>query len=288
MEIAYKKVRRLGSLYTHGTNVVWFETCKNSTAEEFHYFIIASGAEVAHHVVTQELKTAIECCTGALLILEDTVRTEVSYISREHYGCQEFPQASRIKMLQAGLRSLPGLWRPFNFEHQDRRRRISEPAVRLASTPNAGVSLEDMATNHGRRKTEAMVQPFHRKGKLTLGQLYQASLSSSSQNSLDVADSSDSSDVFEPPPRHSPARRQPSQGSNSSHSPEGSSTSLPYSPVITEEEEDPFEDLENGRSAPNSSSPVTRRPLAPIVPPRSLVSLQQGVYYERKISAAAH
>ena len=81
MEIAYKKVRRLGSLYTHGTNVVWFETCQNSTAEEFRYFIVASGAEVAHHIITQELKTAVECCTGALLILEDTARTEVAYIS---------------------------------------------------------------------------------------------------------------------------------------------------------------------------------------------------------------
>ena len=276
MEIAYKKIRRLGTLYTHGTDVLWFETCQNSTAEEFRFFIIASGGEVAHHIVTQELKTAIECCTGSLLILEETVRTEIAYISREHYGCQEFPQAARIRMLQTGLRSLPSIWRPFNFEHKERRRRISEPAVRVATTPNGGISLEEVAINQVRRRTEAMLLPFNQPKKQTLGQLYQASLSSSSQNSLDMADNSDPGDVFDSSP-HPPALRQLSQSSNSSYSQDGSGASLPYSPTIAKE--DPFDIFENDHSASD-----VRRPSAPIVPPRSLVSLQQGVYYGRKMS----
>jgi len=283
LEIPFKNIRRMGCMETYSTNVIWFETCKKSLPDDFNFFTLPSGIEAAHAVV-QEIKSNIECSTGILLIMEDAGELELSFISREHYGCQEFSTTARGRILQAGLRKLPSLWRPFMTE--ERSRRVSEPAVRVNEV-NCGVSLEDWASTKGRRMTSMTVHPLTLSRKHTLRQL---STSSSERGSPSLempdgqgSDSGFNSDVFEPA-TGSPARKRSHESSLSSH--DGSGASLPYSPFIAENEvlEDPFEG-----TVPYMSP---RRPSAPHVPPRSVISLQQQqqaayLYSRRKSSTSS-
>ena len=269
---------------SYGLDVMWFETCKQSMPDELYFFTIASGSETAHNVI-RELKVATECGTGALLIMEES-DAGISFISREHYGCQEFPVSTRGRILNAGLKfmsSATGLsaWRPFLGINS--KRRVSEPVLKAADVTSNGVSLEDWAGNLSRRQTSAAIHPLVPTRRPTLDKLRQ--LSSSSHDSDDILDGSDSSgDTFDTQ-SHSPARKHSHQSSLSSREFEGSGASLPYSPSIPEDGilEDPFEQFEDTYSSHSMPSEF-RRPSAPNVPPRSFVSLQQTVP-RRKMSA---
>lgn len=290
MEIPFKNIRRVGFTNYFGSNVIWFETCKKQIPDEFYFLSIPSGNHNAQ-VIVQEIKTATECCTGVLLIMEDNGGDkELSFISREHYGCQEFPVTARGRILQAGLRQLPLAWRSYMAaEIPHRMRRVSEPAIKAGEHSN-GVSLEDFVTKGNRKvSTPTVVMPR----RPTLIEFRQLSVNSnSSEEIVDSSDSGTASDVFDPP--RSPSRRKLSQQSSFS-SQDGSGASMPYSPTLPQEDimEDPFEVFEDtsrsvvfSASTRNYSANNPRRPSAPNVPPRSVISLQQAHYVRRNMSTA--
>lgn len=282
LEIPYKSIRRMGCMDNQGIIVIWFETCKNSLPDNFIFFTIPSGIEVGHAII-HEMKTIIECSIGVLLIMEDGGELDISFISKEHYGCQEFSTKVREQILQASLRQRPTGWRP--FIRDERARRMSEPALRVNEV-SSGVSLEDWASSKARRLTSTTGHPLTLTRKHTLEQLRRPSTSSSEHGSASLeipdgqgSDSGFNSDVFEPP-TGSPTRKHSHRSSFSSH--DGSGSSLPYSPTIAEDEilEDPFE------SATPSYIPL-HRSSAPHVPPRSIISLQQVAYSKRKTSTSS-
>ena len=156
LEIPYKSIRRMGCMDNQGIIVIWFETCKNSLPDNFIFFTIPSGIEVGHAII-HEMKATIECSTGILLIMEDAGELDISFISKEHYGCQEFSAKVRGQILQASLRQRPTVWRP--FMRDERVRRVSEPALRVNEV-SSGVSLEDWASSKGRRLTSTSGHPL--------------------------------------------------------------------------------------------------------------------------------
>ena len=105
--IPHSDVRRLGSNYTCGYSVVWFEICQHSRSDQFFFVAVPSGYDTAKQIV-QELKIAIQA-GGRPLILEDSSSLELSYIARSHYGCREFPLDIRNQIMQTGLYQVPPL-----------------------------------------------------------------------------------------------------------------------------------------------------------------------------------
>lgn len=296
INIPFEKIRRLGCLETYGHDVIWFETCHNSLPDKFFFFTVPSGVEAAQQII-RDLKTSIECYTSTLLIMEDCCDMELSFISREHYGCREFSSLARNRILQSGLMQLPPSWRAMTHS-QERFRRDSDPASTLmramscdlGSPAVAGVSLEEWAANKGRRKMSITSSrgPPSLSRRPTLDQFRQNSTSSFDRSSnLDLSEGhfSDSigSDVFEPAttaPRSNSPQRLSQQNSVSSQS-SSMSSHAPYSPAIMEESSNfVFED----------GSPPARRALtftshtAPVVPPRSVVSLRQDTSYIESVA----
>ena len=286
IDIPFEKIRRLGSLEAYSHDVIWFETCHNSFPEKFFFFTVPSGMEAAQQII-KDLKASIECYTSTLLIMEDCCELELSFISREHYGCREFSGLARNKILQSGLMQLPPRWPRTMVHSQGSLRRESDPATAtlmramscdLGSPAVAGVSLEEWAANKGRRKMSMTSSrgPPSLSRKPTLDQFRQNSTSSFDRSSnLDLSEGhfSDSigSDVFEPmPPRSNSPRRLSQQNSISSQS-SSVSSHPPGSPAT----------MENGSFAFEDGSPQARRMLsftshtAPVVPPRSVVSLRR-------------
>ena len=233
--------------------------------------------------------------------MEDCCDMELSFISREHYGCREFSAAAKNGILRSGLAQLPPCWRTI-VHSQERLRRESDSSAALMRTLScdlgspavAGVSLEEWATNKGRRK---MSMTSSRSGhgslsrKPTLDQFRQNSTSSFDRVSnfeLSEGHFSDSigSDVFEPaPPRsNSPRTNSPrrlSQQNSISSQSSSMSSHAPCSPAILEE---------NGSFVFEGGSPQARRALtftshaAPVVPPRSVVSLRHDSSYIESVA----
>lgn len=285
IDIPFEKIRRLGSLEAYSHDVIWFETCHNSSPGNFHFFTVPSGMEVAQQII-KDLKASIECYTSSLLIMEDCCDLELSFISREHYGCREFSPFTRNHLLQSGLRQLPPRWPPTMLHSQGSLRRGSDvttpPFMRamscdLGSPAVAGVSLEEWAANKGRRNMSMSSSrgPPSLSRKPTLDQFRQNSTSSFDRSSnLDLSEGhfSDSigSDVFEPMPRSNSPRKLSQQNSISSQS-SSVSSHPPGSPA----------NMENSSFVYEDGSPQARRVLsftshtAPVVPPRSVVSLRR-------------
>ena len=234
------------------SDLIWFETCgKGHEPDEFHFFIVASGLQTAH-LVLRELKMATECATGALLITEESNGIDLSFISRSHYGCPEFPLTIRNKSLQSDLRLITHM--PIFAEE----RRTSKTKLQRTfdSTPN--LSLEDFAHTKQRRLTNQSAHPlmtsrrhngipldhFHSNGSYSSS----SHLSGSRSGSGELSDSGVINDVFDG----------------------GSATSIPTPLGYSSADHVP-----SARPAdyPNSSPPQ--------VPPRSRVSLQQ----EREVFA---
>ena len=263
-------------------DVVWFETCKHSIPDNFLFFTVPSGTEAAQKIV-RELKAAIEIYTSVLLIMEDCSGAELAFISREHYGCQEFSSTLRNRTLQSGLNQLTPIWK--NMVSAERIRRDGESIAHARSgscdVGMVGVSLEDWAMQKTRRKmsiTSIKAQPTPLR-KPTLDMFRQASVTSFERMSPSLelndghfSDSGFTSDVFDPP--QTPPRLSQQNSVSSQHS---SHSSLAYSPAIMEGS--PFNYEENERATSYTASSRSS-PLAPIVPPRSIISLRQDSYVE--------
>lgn len=221
---------------------------------------------------------------------------ELSYISREHYGCREFTPPATKRILHSGLAQMTPCWRMMLHPQALFGRETDTPSSTmmramscdLGSPAVAGVSLEEWAANKGRRKMSVTSSrgPNSLSRRPTLDQFRQNSTSSFDRTSnLDLSDGhfSDSmcSDVFEPGLPRSNSPRQLSQQNSISSQSSSMSSHSPCSPVVVEDRHDfIFED----------SSPQARRTLnftshaAPVVPPRSVVSLRQDTGYIESVA----
>lgn len=321
LSIQFGDIRRMGYTDTYNSDVVWFETCKNSQADRFFFFVVPSGIEVAKQIV-QELKLIIQTHTSSLLILEDSSTLDMSYIAREHYGCAEFSVESRAHILHTGLYRLPSPSCRF-FAPCERGRRESAPIA--SSQPDSGiggVSLEEF----GRRKnkkappTSLTRRPtldiFIRQGsqssfdrQMSMSSFdRQASTSSFDRSVLstpsldrdltspafhELSDghysSGSAGDVFDSPlvPHGHIQRKLSVQSSASSQG--SSNSSISHSPATIEEEGTlPGEAFSfdaptvAGQGRSFSCSGIS----GPTVPPRSVVSLQQDTYLAGKMATA--
>ena len=333
LEIPFDEVRRLGSMDVYGTDIIWFETCKYSVADNFYFFTVPSGRDTAQQVV-RDFKAAIECYTSVLLIMEDSTESELSFISRDHYGCPQFPGMSRNTIIHTGLRQLPASWQTFIMHERMRRESESSPQARSSSMDQAssgGMSLDEWVVAKGRRKTASMKGPPSLSRRPTLDRFVrQASTTScdrdhgSPMTELSAGHFSDSCEVFDPPTSHpitpshslhgSPRQRKPSlshQNSTSSLTTSTPSANTPrqrklsyQSSVSSHSSTGSFSPLaiaeESGSSSPSVSSldfgDTSNEPTfvyiandsrnAPVVPPRSVVSLQDAYVYSRHLATA--
>ena len=327
LEIPFDEVRRLGSMDIYGTDIIWFETCKYSVADSFRFFTVPSGRETAQQVV-RDFKAAIECYTSMLLIMEDSTESELSFISRDHYGCPQFPGISRNTIIQTGLRQLPASWQTFVMHERMRRESESSTHSSLDQGSSGGVSLDEWVIAKGRRKASSMKALSRRP---TLDKFVrQASTMSCDRDrnspmpELSAGHFSDSCDVFDSPPPHpntpshsvhsSPRQRKSSLSHQSSTSSLTTSTPSPNPPrqrklsyqssvsshsstgslpprAIAEERGSSSPsvsslDLEDTHVEPAFAYIANDSRNAPVVPPRSMVSLQDAYSYSRPLATA--
>ena len=291
MDVSLTDIRRIGYMFMHNSDIVWFETCKsckNSQGVDQFFFAIVPSGSVTAQALTREVKNAVERATGAFLILEETTQSEMTFVSRNHYGCSCFPLLSRNRILIGGLNEC--------FEKRlIKYQRSSEPILSIGTTPmgdhrgrrpsdsfsSMGLSLEEYVTQPHRRGTISSCSPttphpprhMLSRGPMSLDRLRQTSISSmSSQNSIDLSEEPHtplSDAVFDIPlggPSSAGYKRNLShKDSLSSHGSGGSVAS-----VTTEQEEQP----DMGHMRPLSlSRPDLNRP---VIPPRSSASLRIG------------
>lgn len=320
LSIQFDDIRRMGYTDAYNSDVVWFETCKNSQADQFFFFVVPSGIEVAKQIV-QELKLTIQTHTSSLLILEDSTNLDLSYIAREHYGCAEFSAESRAHILHTGLYRLPSPSYRFFSPSCDRGRSNSAPVA--SSQPDGsigGVSLEEF----GRRKSKSLKCPppslarrptldkfvrqssFDRQTSICSIDR-QASTSSFDRSILstpsmdrdftspsfhELSDGHYSSgsacDVFESPlvPHGHIQRKLSVQSSTSSQG--SSNSSISHSPATIEEEVTTAEvfNFDTSTVATQGRSFSCSGISGPTVPPRSVVSLQRDACLTGKMATA--
>ncbi len=349
LEVPFEEIRRLGSIEVYGTDIVWLETCKHSLADNFIFFTIPSGREMAQEVA-RDLKTAIESYTSVVLIMEVSNDKEVSFISRDHYGCPVFPLVSRNAILQSGLRQLPPCWQTFIMQERIRRESDSTAQVRSPSSDTGaatgGISLDEWSAKRGRRKATSMkvitrrptLDHFVRQGSLAsfdrersspLSEL-SAGHFSDSQNEVFLSSPLPST----PPPHTSPCSRKTSlsqQNSSSSSTASPASHHRPHNHILSHQSSSSslttstpsppahrqrklsYQSSVSSHSSNNSLPPqavmgssrnsmssldleesvgeepfstyVSGSDSAPVVPPRSDVSLRE-TYYSSSLTAA--
>ena len=287
MEVPLTDIRRIGCMHTHNSDLVWFETCqscKNSQSpNQFLFALVPSGTATAQ-ALTREVKIAIERATGVFLILEETNQSDMTFVSRSHYGCPCFPLLSRNRILIGGLN-----------ECLDRRlinvHRSSEPILHVGgmadqqcrrpsdSLSNMGLSLEEYVTQPHRRGTISSCSPttpnpprhMLSRGPTSLDRLRQTSISSmTSQNSTDIIEEVHtplSDAVFDIPPPPMGYKRNLTHKDSFSSSHGGSGGSL-GSDIL--EHEEPPPDLPPMRRLSQSRPDINR----PNIPPRSAASLR--------------
>lgn len=328
VEIMFNEVRRLGCSDTYGTNIIWFETCKQSVADNFYFFTVPSGRETAQEIV-REFKAAIECYTSVLLIMEDCNGSELSFISRDHYGCPQFPGLSRKVIIQTGLSQLPPIWQTYLMH--ERLRRESASVSRRNSLDHASggsLSLDEWVAMKGRRKSSSVKSSISLTRRPTLEKFVRKASATSFDRDLSspmlehtLGHLSDSCEVFEPLPQPStpthssnssprpprpPLSCQISTGSLTSSVPSAgtpcqrklsyqssvssrSSTSSCHHPIAGKQTGSStsvnslnFEDIPTGHAFTYQADRIN----APIVPPRSVVSLQDTYAYSHHLTAA--
>lgn len=266
LEIPFKDIRRMGNLDAYSTDIVWFETCnKNHKAGSFHFFVVRSGLQTTHNIL-RELKASTECATGNLLITEESNGLELSFISRQHYGCADFPTSTRNGILHSSLR----------FFSQNisigptPERRCSEPVKPLRNCESQTcLSLEEFASVKQRRGMSTTVHPLMTSRRPTAIMLdrfrsigsYSSSSHLSGSGSGELSDTGILNDVFD----------RGSGVSILSHS--SSHTSSEHTPVHSSRQTP----VHTSRQTPVhvKSSDTATSPTAPTVPPRSRISLQQ-------------
>lgn len=160
LTISFDRIRRFGCEVIADFDIVWFETCGcKGVIEQFFYFSVPSGIEVAHTIV-QEIKRNIELRIRSFLIQEegDKERCQSTYISRSHYGCGEYPAGTRQGIIQTGLISIaasPGRTEGTRqLSMISRMRRASEFSV----TPTLGHLEQRRQSTEKRRNTLADLQ----------------------------------------------------------------------------------------------------------------------------------
>ena len=265
LEIPFKDIRRMGNLDTYSTDIIWFETCnQHHKPDNFHFFVVRSGLQTTHHIL-RELKTSTECATGNILITEETNGLELSFISRQHYGCVDFSTSTRNSILHSSLRY---------FSHTvsigpTPERRSSEPFKPLRNCESTTcLSLEEFASVKQRRGMSTTVHPLmtaRRPTAITLDRFrsngsYSSSSHLSGSGSGELSDTGILNDVFDGG----------SGVSILSHS--SSHTSSEHTPVHSNK----HTPVHTNRHTPvHMKSPDTASsPAAPTVPPRSRISLQ--------------
>lgn len=274
VELTLKDIRRIGIMVINNKDILWLETCKSCKKtsreiDQFVFFIVCSGNYACQNLL-RELKITTERCTGVFLIMEETTSTEISYISRNHYGCTSFPIMARNRILYGGLSSpMSSPISPSPLVLGDVIRRPSEPVM------NMGVTLEEIAVKPSRRGTISVssptnpyppARPFLSRGPTSLDRFHKPSLSSlSSQASLElpeeVVHTPLSDAVFD---TGSPLKRQLShKDSLSSHGSASSTGSIP-------EDDDHSNSISATRRLSKSRPDLHR----PNIPPRSPASLK--------------
>ncbi len=248
LEVPFEEVRRLGSSQVYGTDIIWLETCKQTLADNFIFFTVPSGIDIAQEVV-KVLKGAIESYTSVVLIMEVSSETELSFISRDHYGCPVFPVISRNAILQSGLKQLPPCWQTFIM--QDRLRRESDSGARTTPSESCGaMSLDEWSANRGRRKTASMKVITRRP---TLDHFVrQASLASFDQD------------------RHSPRSELSEE-----HFSDSQNEVFPLSPVLPSPQSSPYP-RKTSLSQQNSSSSLTNSTASHNRPHRHILTHQSS------------
>lgn len=248
----------------YNTDLIWFETCNQQHKhDQFYYFVVQSGLQ-ATHLILRELKTATECATGNLLITEESNGLELSFISREHYGCPDFPPSTRNSILHSSLRFFSHSTTASSSMQSCRERRSSEPMKTLRNCESAScLPLEEftVTSKHGRRGMSSTVHPLmtsRRPTAITLDRFrsngsYSSSShlsgSGSGSGSGELSDSGVLNDVFDRVSVNSSILSHTSRHSSREHTP------VHAPPRLTHD---------------NSSSSLQ----APTVPPRSQISLQ--------------
>ena len=262
----------MGNMDAYNTDLVWFETCsQHHKADQFHFFVVRAGLQTTH-LILKELKTATECATGNLLITEESNGIELSFISRQHYGCPDFSPATRNSVLHSSLRFFSQSI-AISSSTSERERRVSEPVKPLRNCESTNcLSLDEFASNKQRRGTclSSTVHPLmnsRRPTAITLDHFrsngsYSSSSHLSGSGSGDLSDSGVLNDVFD---------RSSLNSSILSH--HSSHASREHTPVHVKST------VSEVNHTPSSSSPH-----APTVPPRSRVSLQheQGSFVPSK------
>lgn len=266
LEVPFEEVRRLGSVEVYGTDIVWLETCKHSLADNFIFFTIPSGRDVAQEVA-KDLKTAVESYTSVVLIMEVSNDQELSFISRDHYGCPVFPLVSRNAILQSGLRQLPPCWQTFIMQERIRRESDSTAQARSPSSDTGatgGMSLDEWSAKRGRRKATSLkvmtrrptLDHFVRQGSLASFDRER----SSPMSELSAGHFSDSqNEVFSssplpstPPPHPSPASRKTSLSQQNSSSSSTASHRPPHKHILSHQSS-------SSSLTTSTSSPPTHR-----------------------------
>ena len=138
--ISFEKIRRFGCEVLVDYDIVWFETCGCKGAiEQFFWFAVPSGIEAAHMII-QDIKKSVELTVRSFLIQEEGSKDTCQniYISRPHYGCNEFPTTMRQRILQGSLVSLgmsPQCEAASRMNRIERTRRCSGFSLTEAPTP---------------------------------------------------------------------------------------------------------------------------------------------------------
>lgn len=154
--IDFDKIRRFGCEILVDYDIVWFETCGCKGAiEQFFWFSVPSGIEAAH-VIVQDIKKSVELTVRSFLIQEEGNKDpcQTIYISRLHYGCNEYPTSMRQRILQSSLMSLatsPRCEAASLMNRIGRTRHSSGATSLVGDAPTPGDSKR--ASGDGRRRT---------------------------------------------------------------------------------------------------------------------------------------
>ncbi len=143
VSIDFNTIRRFGCEVLVDYDIVWFETCgcKGGAIEQFFWFAVPSGIEAAH-VIVHDIKKSVELTVRSFLIQEEGNKDpcQTIYISRPHYGCNEYPASMRQRIMQSSLMSLatsPRCETASLINRIDRTRR-SSGAIGFSEAPTPG------------------------------------------------------------------------------------------------------------------------------------------------------
>ncbi len=156
--IDFNTIRRFGCEVLVDYDIVWFETCgcKVGAIEQFFWFAVPSGIEAAH-IIIQDIKKSVELTVRSFLIQEEGNKDpcQTIYISRPHYGCNEYPVSMRQRIMQSSLMSLatsPRCEAASLMNRIDRTRR-SSGAIGFSEAPTPGGDTKRTSVDYIRKQS---------------------------------------------------------------------------------------------------------------------------------------